>query len=157
MGSRLSEVIQKAKARNKHSDGIVESPMRKSIESAREMLVLRKTPDDLRKGCHDAMYHHARHAAAADSACYSFADEKSRKKCKDAARRHQFMFMRHALEHARKKDSVHSMKRSMEDAMRFYGDQWDENDHEDHKKRVEHFKGGGDFKAHKDDKFKEDY
>jgi len=110
--------------------------------------------DPLIKSCQDAMYHHACHAKAARVA----GDQK-------AERQHEFMFLRHALEHARKNKSRYG---SMADKMRRNIDHYrSEADDEisyagdaatDGNPKVKHHKEKKGFAGHKADKsFKEGY
>lgn len=103
---------------------------------------------DLKKGVHDAMMHHAKHARAADLAGK-----------KDEAKKHTFMFMRHAVENSRDARSPYAMVQGMKDNLSHFDREasdkisW-EGDHP----LVKHFKGGGEYQPHDDDsKFTEDY
>lgn len=116
---------------------------------------------DLNKAGHDAMHHHALHAAAACKAGKM-----------DEAAQHSFMHMRHAVENARGKDyygmsdaverNVRHYKQEAQDELNAPGYQRGYGGAEDAKKKkhklVKHFEDGGKFTPHPGDKsFKEDY
>jgi len=168
--SKLASVIAKAK-HMRHP----EKPEKKakkcygSLEKAIQFAKERIENDTLEKGCLDAMYHHALHAKAADSACYQSLDGKSKpvspeevEKCKKAASKHEFMMLRHALEMARKKGEG-SWRGNMTSKLRKYIDfmeseGWDMEKDPDYQKALKHYQKGGEFKHHEDDgDFKEDY
>lgn len=115
---------------------------------------------DLAKAAHDAMFHHALHAAAASRAG----------KTEEAAK-HTFMHMRHALENVRGKDS-YGMRDAMQRNITHYSNEAHDElnspeyqrgyGQDDHKKKkhklVKHFEEGGGFASHPSDKgFEEDY
>jgi hypothetical protein len=161
--SRLEKVIDSVRARS----GMVEKSepanrprLSKAISTARERLSDRYQGDDLEKGVHDAMYHHALHARAANSARYK--GEKSTpehdKKCSEIGKQHEFMFLRHALENAKHKAKyAGDMKWKMQKSMDYYDSEapYDDSD-PDYKKACDHYKNGGGYVGHKHDKFKED-
>lgn len=112
---------------------------------------------DLRKGIHDAMFHHAECACAANRAGKE-----------EVAKAHTFMFMRHALENARKAQYASSMIYRMRASLEFYQEEasnavpWNLGMGPDGKPLeaplVKYFRDGGAFKAHADDRsFIEDY
>lgn len=111
---------------------------------------------DLEKGVHDAMFHHAECARAAEMAGKS-----------EIGKAHTFMFLRHALENARKANSMWGMIHRMRAGVDFYQGEADasvpysvpgaDGKHQD-ADLVKYFKDGGEFKPHADDKhFTEDY
>lgn len=154
--SRLQQVIDSVRD-GKPVEKVEERPrLSKSISLARAALSKRTHGDLLEKGVHDAMAHHAVHARAAHSACYKAGphDPEHDKKCKEHGKEHEYRFMRHALEHAKKKARYSGdMKYKMQNALQYFDSDagYDEADPE-YKKAHEHYKGGGDFKHHKDDK-----
>lgn len=141
------------------------SKLLKSIKRAKHILKgqtqvapnLAKAENDLFKGVHDAMYHHAMHAKAAHNASFGDAgkpyDSKKSEACKEKAKKHEYFFARHALEHAHKKARYPGdLRFKLQKAMDFYDSEsyCDDKDH-DYKKAKDHFSKGGDFVAHKDD------
>ena len=142
--SRLTKAVGAARSAMSHRDDVLKSV------ATEEM--------DLFKGVHDAMYHHACHARAADEAGWSGGDDKAREGSRKASTKHGFHVLRHALEQARKKGgNLGSMKNAMQRSADYFGDDAYGSDKDEHAKKVKHFKEGGGFVPHKDDKFKEDY
>jgi len=141
------------------------SRLAKAIQAVRAARANRQAGEEiLSKGVHDAMFHHVLHKKAADAACmgkpggkYS---EDHYKKCKDHSKKHEFLFLRHALENARSKAAYSGdMKHKLQKAMDYFEGEGYGVAQEDpeYKKACDHYIGGGEFKGHKDDKFKEDY
>lgn len=142
----------------------------KAIGNARRILSSKWDQSDkdfLQKGRHDALYHHIAHSKAAEKACYhkdappySGGDRpEHEKRCKDAAQKHMFMFLRHALENVRDRD-CYAMKSGMQRAINFYEDEaWAESNlRGEDDPYVLHFVNGGDFvPAPEDGDFLEDY
>lgn len=166
--SRLREVIKALKNKEQippKSPRKVDSSQRltQAISKAQNVLSERIGPVyDLIKGRHDAMFHHASHALGAEKACYQKSDEAHQKKCKEAARAHNYMLLRHSLENVRDR-SHYNMANDLQRAVSFYRDEA-HNEHYpsggsqgDHP-HCKHFINGGDYVSHKDDKnFLEDY
>lgn len=134
--------------------------LEKSIRKARERLLGKNidSDDDIQKGVHDAMYHHACHAKAADSACYkSGGDDNHRKKCKSAAKQHGQMFLKHAVANASKKSDLWGMKNSLRKNLDHFDDEASDSVYSvegdpDHAKRKKHHESGGGFVPHAHDK-----
>lgn len=123
--------------------------LQKAISKAQNLL----GQDALVKSRGDALCHHASHAQAAKIA----GD-------KDAAEKHEFMFLRHALEHARKHPSrfggiTQKLKSTVEHHNNEANDEigYSYDDPERHPK-LKHHKSKKGFVGHKEDQnFQEDY
>lgn len=113
---------------------------------------LKKAVSDGLKKCHDAMYHHALHAEAANRAGK-----------KEEAKKHMLALMRHALENVKDRD-MYGIKNGIADNVNHYsreasesllpygwGDQLDKQGQKLHP-ATKHFKEGGKFVPHKGDK-----
>ena len=142
--SRLTKAVSAARSAISHRDDVLKSVATEDM--------------DLFKGVHDAMYHHACHARAADEASWSGGcDDKSRAEAKKHARKHSHLLLRHALESARSRGGGgSSMKYAMQRGADYFTDEASGSDPDGHAKKVKHFTDGGGFVGHKDDKFKED-
>ena len=131
-------------------------------DACQDLAVAMNYSQDLAKASHDAMHHHAVHAAAA-----------SRAGKMDEAGQHRFMHLRHALENARGK-GYHAMHDAMRRNMDHYSQEASDEVHSaaygsspvsgiDMKNpkmhaAEKHFRRGGSFVPHASDKgFKEDY
>lgn len=132
-------------------------------DASQDLAVALNYSPDLAKASHDAMHHHAVHAAAA-----------ARAGKMDEAGQHRFMHLRHALENARNK-GYHGMHDGMRRNMDHYNSEATDEvysaagygsspvggvDMQQPKMHPaeKHFRKGGGFVAHPGDKvFKEDY
>jgi len=172
--SRLDHVLfsiqnRKGAPRRDLSKSFGKDRLGKSVDAVRKSLNISKSLQnsemDLFKGVHDAMYHHAVHAEAAERGCYptssSSTDADKVAKCKQAASKHMFMFLRHALENART-TSPRSMRSALSRAIEYYTSESYNAMYPDefgNRQAVsDHFLNGGDFVPHEDDSnFIEDY
>jgi len=120
------------------------------LEKAKK--ALHKKKKEKEGSSHDAMFHHCLHAQAAGVAGK-----------KDEAKKHTFMFMRHALENSRDYNSPHSMVDGVKRNLEHYQSESDKRanyfgDRDKKDDLKEHFEGGGKYVPHEDDKeLKEDY
>lgn len=166
--SALEKAIKKAKGKlgiepSKKTEKC-STKMEKAISAAHSRISELQTSEILEKGGMDAMFHHALHAKAAQSASYGDpgkpCDPESGKELQEKAKKHEFMMLRHALEEARRKSSgwVGSMSSKLRKYADFVdGESYDMEKDPEFEKAKSHYKKGGEFKGHKDDKFKEDY
>ncbi len=109
---------------------------------------------DLVKGRHDALYHHASHQNAADSARYQTGADS--KKCAEASRLHMHQFLKHALEAVKDRDA-YSMKYGLQKIIDFYcgeasSDLYTGGKPTNESALVKHFISGGGFVASPEDK-----
>jgi hypothetical protein len=125
--------------------------LEKAIGRAQCMDLKKAVSDGLKK-CHDAMYHHALHAEAANRAGK-----------KEEARKHMLALMQHAVENVKDRDSI-GIKMGVNDNVNHYGreaseslipygfgDSLDKPGQKLHP-ATKHFKEGGKFVPHKGDK-----
>lgn len=134
--SRLGKAISKAKGR-----------LSKSFE-------IDPHEDILEKGMHDAMFHHALHAKAADRACYhadspkGSSASKHADKCRGFAVKHMGEFLQKALDQAKKNKHASSMKYALTKAIDFY-DSCAYDCQEELEDAAKHYAKGGAYKSYK--------
>lgn len=136
--SRLSKAMGAARAAKSHRDDVLKAEPQEEAP-------------DLFKGAHDAMYHHACHARAAEEASWGGPDPKKNEEVRGHASKHAHAMLKHALDNAKGR-SGSSMKYAMQKSADYFGDEAYGSDKDAHSKKVKHFKDGGGFIPHKSDK-----
>jgi hypothetical protein len=159
--SKLEEVLAKAK-KALGKEEVPKKKLKKMSGCGTRMMkaitvandILESSGDKLEKAAFDSMAHHHQHAAAAESAAWQCTDDKDgskSKECRSNAKKHATQFVQHALNHASKR--AHSSYDVGNKVRKYMGMFDDESYHHDpeHQKVVDHYKKGGEYKAHKDD------
>ena len=158
--NRLENVINNLRGdkpsprRVQKSEGRLEKAISKgkAILEKAENIEVHDTDEELYKGVHDQMYHHALHAKAAERACYHSDAPKGdkstdhTKKCREFAKKHMSTFLELALKNAKKSNHASSMKYALDRAVNFY-DSCCYDCEEEMQAAVLHYAKGGKFKG----------
>lgn len=155
--SRLDKAIEEAARLSgrapKRSVSRDDGRFGKAVGSVREVMDLRKATAlqvefDLYKGVHDAMFHHAAHAAAAQRASYGPGmTDKDNQRCREAAKKHTMEFLKSALENAENRDA-YAMKSALQRAINYYEQEASDETYSKTPEKdllVGHFRSGGGY------------